>query len=147
MPTMQEVLADNAKRKSLIEDCATLIEEEVRGKGGLSGIAIKTGYKVVKGFKPGFIERTTDSLLDDFADRLQPFVEEAKGKSKPVSSHFVSEKSRIADALLGITDKRAERSSHKAVASAYTKLRPTAKKHVEEAVPGVGRLIEKYTGG
>lgn len=147
MPTMQEVLADNAKRKSLIEDCATLIEEEVRGKGGLSGIAIKTGYKVVKGFKPGFIERTTDSLLDDFAERLQPFVEEAKGKSKSVSSHFVSEKGRIADALLGITDKRAERSSHKTVKSAYTKLRPTAKKHVEEAIPGVGRLIEKYTGG
>ena len=147
MPTMQEVLADNAKRKNLIEDCARLIDDEVKAKGGLSGIAIKTGYKVVKGFKPGFITHTIDNLLDDFADRLQPMVDEAKEKGKPVGSYIAAEKSRAADSLLGITDKRAERSSHKVIKNAYTKLRPTAKKHVEEAIPGVGRLIEKYTGG
>jgi hypothetical protein len=33
------------------------------------------------------------------------------------------------------------------VKGTYLKLRPTAKKHVEEAVPGVGRLVEKHTGG
>lgn len=147
MPTMQEVLADQAKRKNLIQDCALLIDEEVKRKGGLGGMAIKTGYKVVKGFKPGFIERTIDSLIDDFADRLQPIAAEAQEKGKAVADHFVAERSRVADTLLGITDQRAERSSHKTIKNAYTKLRPTAKKHVEEAVPGVGRLIEKYTGG
>ena len=147
MPTMQEVLADEAKRKNLIQDCALLIDEEVKRKGGLGGMAIKTGYKLVKGFKPGFIDRTIDSLLDDFVDRLQPIATEAQDKGKPVAEFFVAERSRVADSLLGITDQRAERSTHRTIKGTYTKLRPTAKKHVEEAIPGVGRLIEKYTGG
>jgi len=142
---MQEVLADQAKRKTLIEDCAQLIDDEVKRKGGISGMAIKTGYKMVKGFKPGFIPRTVDALLDDFASALQPVAQEAQEKGKSVGAYFIQEKSRVADNLLGITDKRAERSSHKTIKNAYEKLRPTAKKHVEEAVPGVGRLIEKYT--
>lgn len=146
MPTMQEVLEDNGKRKALVEDCVRLIEEEVGNKGGISGIAIKTGYKVVKGFKPGFVQHSVDNLIDEFAERLQPIATEAHEKGKPVASYFVAERSRVADTLLGITDKRAQKSSHKVVANAYGKLRPTAKKHVEEAVPGVGKLIEKYTG-
>jgi hypothetical protein len=48
---------------------------------------------------------------------------------------------------LGITDQRAERSNKKVVTSSYYKLRPTGKKHVEEAASGVGRLVEKYTCG
>ncbi len=147
MPTMQEVLSDKSKRKVLIEDCAKLIDEEVHSKGGLSGMAIKTGYKMVKGLKPGFIHDATDSLIDDFAGRLQPIATEAQDKGKTVAAYFESERSRVAEALLGITDKRAERSSHKMVKGTYLKLRPTAKKHVEEAVPGVGRLVEKHTGG
>ena len=147
MPTMQEVLSDKSKRKVLIEDCAKLIDEEVQNKSGLSGMAIKTGYKMVKGLKPGFIPDAVDGLIDSFSEVLQPIATEAQGKGTPVAKYFESERSRVAEALLGITDKRAERSSHKMVKGTYLKLRPTAKKHVEEAVPGVGRLVEKHTGG
>jgi hypothetical protein len=146
MQTLQDVLADKAKRKILIEDCAKLIDDEVQSKSGLSGIAIKTAYKVVKGLKPGFIPDAIDGLIDDFSARLQPIATEAQEKGKAVGAYFVDQRDRVADALLGITDKRAERSSHKVVKSTYLKLRPTAKKHVEDAVPGVGRLIEKHTG-
>ena len=147
MPTMQEVLADTTQRKNLIEDCARLIDDEVQNKGGLGGMAIKAGYKVVKGLKPGFIHEATDSLIDAFAEQLQPIATEAKEKGKPVAAFFDSERSRVAEALLSITDKRAEPSSHKVVKGTYQKLRPTAKKHVEDAVPGVGRLVEKHTAG
>ena len=51
----------------------------------------------------------------------------------------------IAEALLGITDDRAARAPGGVVKKSYEKLRPTAKKHVEEAVPGVARLIDKHT--
>ena len=39
---------------------------------------------------------------------------------------------------------RAERADNKALRSAYQKLRPTAVKHVEAAVPGIGRVIAKH---
>jgi hypothetical protein len=47
----------------------------------------------------------------------------------------------VADALLGITDDRAKRAQNPTLKSAYAKLRPQARKHVEEAVPRLGRTL------
>ena len=44
------------KRAQAIEDCVTLIDGEVKDKGGLSGMAIKAGYAVVNGVKPAFVK-------------------------------------------------------------------------------------------
>ena len=85
-----------------------------------------------------------DNLLDDFAARLDPFYQAVPaGRSLP--AHFVSQGSPIAEALLGITDERAQRAQNQTARKAYDKLRPTAKKHVEAAVPGIARLVEKHT--
>ena len=145
MPKLQDTLTDAARRKLIIADCVTMIDEEVAGKGGISGLGIKAGYKVVKGVKPGFIPEVVDNLLDDFCKNLQPLADEAESKGTSVSSFFVSNKSRVADALLAVTDGRAQKTKHGVVKSMYEKLRPTAKKNVEDAVPRVGTVIEKYT--
>jgi hypothetical protein len=52
--------------------------------------------------------------------------------------------SRTADALLGITDARIEHTSNGVVRGAYNKLRNSAKKDVEEAVPGLAKIIDNY---
>ena len=52
---------------------------------------------------------------------------------------------QVSDALLTISDERAARSTNGTLKKTYEKLRPTGKKHVEAAVPRVGRLIAKYT--
>ena len=145
MATIKDALTDMSTRALLIEDCTKLIDDEVEKKSGLSGVAIKTGYKLVKGLKPGFISEATDKLIDAFSERLQPIVDEAHEKGQGVAAYFESERSRVAEAMLSITDQRAEGASHKAVQSMYLKLRPTAKKHVEQAASGVGRLFEKYS--
>ena len=145
MPTMQEALADTAKRKNIIADCVVVIDEEVADKGGLSGLAIKGAYKIVKGIKPTFITEAVDGLLDDFALRLDPLAKEAADKGAPVPSFFAANKSRVADALLAITDARAQRTRHSIVKGTYEKLRSSAKKNVEDAVPRVARLIDKHT--
>lgn len=146
MTTLQEILADNSRKKNLISDCVVLIDTEVSSKGGLSGIAVKTGYKVVKSIKPGFIEGAVEALLEPFADKLQPVADAAKEKGVSIREHFVVERSRVAEALLSVTDARADRSHHATVKSAYSKLRPSAKKHVEEAIPALGKLVEKHVG-
>jgi hypothetical protein len=144
--TLVEHLTAPGKRKQVISDCALLIDEEVKRKGGLSGLAIKGAFAMVKAVKPGFIEESVDHLLDDFARRLEPFYQSHKtagGRSLP--DHFAGQGSAIADALLGITDERAGRAKNATVKKAYEKLRPSAKKNVEEAVPGIARLVEKHT--
>ena len=65
-------------------------------------------------------------------------------KSGAAASYLVSNKGRVADALLAVTDARAAKSNKGTVKSMYEKLRGSAKKNVEEAVPRLAKLLEKH---
>ena len=84
-------------------------------------------------------------MLDDFVRRLEPFWADAQAKNEPVGALMNARAGEVADALLPISDERAARAKNQGVKKAYEKLRPTGKKHVEAAVPRIGRLIAKYT--
>lgn len=142
MSTLGEIL--EAKKPEVVDDCLHLIESEVDDKGGLSGFAIKAGYKTIKGVKPGFIKQAVHDLLPDFAKALDPLYQEAKTNNTPVGDLFKSNPSRVADALLAITDEKAQRSKSGVVKGTYDKLRGTAKKNVEAAVPRLGSMVQKY---
>lgn len=135
------------RRRQVIADCVALIDEEVGRKGGFSGAAIKLAYSTVKAVKPGFVAEAVDHLLDDFARRLEPFYQahRKQGGARSLPDFMTGESGQVADALLGITDERAARAQGGVVKKSYEKLRPTARKHVEEAVPGIARLIDKHT--
>ncbi len=51
----------------------------------------------------------------------------------------------MAESLLRVTDRRAERASNQTIIKAYRKLRPKGKEHVLIAVPRVGALLDKHT--
>jgi hypothetical protein len=146
MATLTEVLTSDAKKAAVVNDCCTLIDEEVADKGGLSGLAIKAGYGAVKGVKPGFVKNVVTDLLPEFAKVLEPVYADAKSANLPVSAFFVSNSGRVADALLSITDAKAQKSKSGVVKGTYDKLRGTAKKNVEAAVPRLGKLIERHAG-
>jgi hypothetical protein len=145
MATLKELLGSTEKRAALINDSLHVLDAEVEDKGGLSGFAIKTAYKVVKGLSPDFLHKTVDFLMDDFLDALDPLYQEALSKSISPKQHLVANASRVADALLSITDRRAANAKNQSVKSAYEKLRSSAKKHVESAVPRLGELFDKHT--
>ena len=142
--TLKELFGDPSRRQDVVRDCCDLIDQEVKDKSGLSGMAIKAGYAVVNGVKPSFVREAVDHLLDQFADRLDPIYQEAKGAGKPVGEHFAANKGRVADALLAITDERAKRSKSPTVVKTYEKLRGSAKANVEAAMPRLGALVAKY---
>jgi hypothetical protein len=145
MPSLPDVLNAADKKDSVIDDCLALIDAEVADKGGISGLALKAGFGAVKGIKPGFIRNVVTDLLPEFATALDPFYQEAVEKKKKPSEHFVQNSSRVADALLSITDSRAKTAKSGVVRSTYDKLRGTAKKNVEAALPRLGRLVEKHS--
>lgn len=141
------LLKDGSKRPRLLADCERLIEQEVASKGGLSGLAIKGAYKIVCAIKPGIIAEAMDGLLDDFVGRLEPFyAEHRRGGGEPRGfGDFIPRRAgAVADALLGITDDRAQSAKNAAVKSAYDKLRPQAKRYVEDAIPNVGRTLARH---
>jgi hypothetical protein len=137
-------LLNNEKKDAVVSDCCTLIDDEVADKGGLTGLAIKAGFGAVKGIKPGFVRTVVGDLLPEFARTLDPIYQEAKSQGKPVASYFVTNSGRVADALLSITDSKANSAKSGVVKGTYDKLRPSAKKHVESAVPRLGKVVEKY---
>jgi hypothetical protein len=145
MPTLTDILLVPGTRPKVITDCVQVINEEVDSKGGLTGLAVKGAYALVKAVKPGFVTEAVDHMLDDFVKRLEPFWADAQAKNEPVGALLSARAPQVADALLAISDERAARSTNPNLKKAYEKLRPTGKKHVEQAVPRVGRLIGKYT--
>ncbi len=141
------LLADSNKRPRLLDDCVRLIDAEVGSKGGLSGLAIKAAYKIVQAVKPGFVREAMDSLLDDFVKRLEPFYAQHRsggGEPAKFTDALSKRPADVADALLGITDDRAKRAKNPNIKATYDKLRPQAKKHVEEAVPRLGRTLSPH---
>jgi hypothetical protein len=144
MSSLTDILLVPGTRPKVIEDCVRLIDEEVASKGGLSGLAIKGAYAVVKAVKPGFIGESVDHMLDDFVRRLDPFYMEARQKNEPLEPFFSGRAAMVADALLAISDERAARAKNQTVKKAYEKLRPTGKRNVEAAVPRIGRMVAKY---
>ncbi len=144
---VERLLSDKSKRPRLLSDCERLIDEEVQSKSGLTGLAIKGAYKIVSALKPGVIRDVMDGLLDDFVKRLEPLYAQhraANGEPKAFGDFLSKRKSEVADALLGITDDRAKRSNNSTMKGAYERLRPQGKKHVEEAIPRVGRTLSAH---
>jgi hypothetical protein len=144
MSTLNELLLVPGNRPKVIADCVRLIEEEVDSKGGLTGLAVKGAFALVKAVKPGFVAEAVDNMLNDFVARLEPFHAAAQSRNEPTGPYLNARAGEVAEALLAISDERAARAKNATLKKAYEKLRPTGKKHVEAAVPRVGRLIAKY---
>lgn len=142
--TLSETLLDPARRDHAVTTLVNVVEAEVASKGGLSGVALKTGFKAVQKMSPDLVRRAVNGMLPDFATSLQPYWE-ARGES-PFGAYLASHGSVVADSLLSVSDERAQRPNHAAVAKIYNGLRPKAKAQVEEALPRLGTAIESLAG-
>ena len=144
MPNLTEALTEDSKKSAVVDDCMGLIDAEVADKGGLTGLAIKAGYKAVQGVKPGFVRQAVTDLLPEFSRALDPLYQEAKAQGRGVREHFNANAARVADALLSITDEKAMRAKSAMVKGTYDKLRGSAKKNVEAAVPRLAAMLDKH---
>lgn len=144
MATLKERLGGSEKRQQVIDDACRVLDEEVADKSGLGGMAVKAAFAVVKGAKPGFIRQAVDHLLDDFLVCLDPIHQEALQQGKKPGEHLRAEGGRVAEALLAVTDAKAKKAETPVILKTYEKLRPSAKKHVEAAVPRLGQLLDKF---
>ncbi|AIG72964.1 MULTISPECIES: DUF6918 family protein [Amycolatopsis] len=143
--TLKEILLDSSRRPAVVSDFEGLVDAEVSDKGGVSGAVVKTGFAAVKKIKPGIIPAAVDTLLDDFTGALEPFYGDYKAKGgNDFGAYLVGRSDEASDALLSVTDSRAEKSSRDSIKKVYSKLRPNGKKNVEEALPRLGQLIDKH---
>ena len=108
-------------------------------------MAVKTAFGVIKKLHPQIIHMAVNKLIDDFVDAMDPFYDDFQttGASN-LESHWTAKRVELADALLGVTDKRISRAENKTIKKAYSKLRPSGAKHVEAQCP-VSRKLSHDT--
>ncbi len=134
------------KRDELVDECCGLLEEQVSKKKGIRGFAVKTGFTLLKSIKPGVVREIIDGLLDDFIEALDELYQQQQNNaSKQSFTDFMkANPHQIAEQLVGVTDRRAEKSRNTALKKGYEKLRGHAVHSVEEAVPSLADLLDRH---
>ncbi|MEA5466023.1 DUF6918 family protein [Leptothoe sp. PORK10 BA2] len=140
---LSEKIQDQAVRANIAADCAKLIDKQVAAKGGLSGMAMKTAYGVIKGVGAGYIPGAIERLLPDACKALEPMWQEGTATGDPVQ--FLSDHSeRTADSILSVTDARIANTNNGVVSATYKKLRKSVKNDVEAAVPDLAQILSSH---
>ncbi|MCA9564125.1 MAG: hypothetical protein KC561_11585 [Myxococcales bacterium] len=145
MATLREIVWTEEKQPVVLKDCQNLLDSEVKRKSGVSGFAVKAGYKLVKTFKSGFLTKVLQDLIPEFCDALEPLhkrhLEEGKGD---FASYMMAHEDEVSAALLSVTDGKAEKSTNKQIKKMYAKLRPAAERNVADAIPGLARVLQEH---
>jgi hypothetical protein len=146
--TLGQILLAPDTQPHVVADCQLLIDQEVSGKSGVSGTAVKLAYKTVKSFAPGYLHGMVESLLPDMVAQLEPYWDgyTASGASG-FGDYLAKRGDEVSEALVSVTDARAKVSERPVILKAYGAVRGSAAKHVAAALPNVGSLVQKYADG
>jgi Family of unknown function (DUF6918) len=143
--TLHELLLAPDIQPAVVADCLTLIDQEVAGKSGVSGAAIKLAYKTAKAFAKGYLQSTVESLLPDLVTELEPFWADFNASGAAgFGDYLVKRGDEVPEALLSVSDARAKISQRPVIIKAYGTVRGGAAKNIAAALPAVGALVEKY---
>lgn len=144
---LSESLLDDAKRPAFLADAVEVLDAEVSDKGGASGLAVKGGYAAVKKIGPSIVPDALESLAPRLLAQLEPYWQQYRAAGTGTfADHLVAKSDEVAEALLQVTDERAENSTRPALQKVYSSLRSSAKKNVVEALPRVGDLVQRHAG-
>ena len=145
--TLQEILLTPDTRPQVTADCLTLIKQEVSGKSGISGTAVKLAYKTVSTFASGYLQSMVEKLLPDMIAKLEPYWADFNASGASGFGDYLAKRGdEVSEALLSVTDARAQTSERPTILKAYRTVRGGAAKHVKAALPAVGALVQKYAG-
>ncbi|MBX2800904.1 MAG: hypothetical protein KTR31_24700 [Myxococcales bacterium] len=134
-----EAMEDPAKRGAILAGCEKLVQDEVAATTGMSGVALRAGFKAFRSLRPDMLRRALERLVPLFLPVIQRHWE-AAGDRGP-GTHFASRRDDIADELLAVTDGLAERASNRVLVRTYRTLRGRARHYVVAAVPKIPDVV------
>ena len=132
----------------VVADCQRLIDQEVSGKSGVSGTAVKVAYKTVKSLAPGYLQGRVEAYLPELVTQLEPYwADFAASGAADFGDYLVKRGDEVSESLLSVTDARAKTTQRPTILKAYGAIRGSAAKHVAAALPNAGALVQKYAAG
>ncbi len=143
--TLREILLAPGTAPKVLDDCQTLIDQEVADKSGVSGAAIKLAYKTATSFAPGYFRKTLEDMLPQIVDKLEPYwADFSTSGSSEFGDYLHKRGQEVTEDLLSLTDEIAAVSKRPVIIKAYRAVRGSASKNVQAALPRVGDLVMKY---
>ncbi|MDA0267195.1 MAG: hypothetical protein O2890_10400 [Cyanobacteria bacterium] len=139
---LSKIIQDPSVKASIVADCTELMETQVNAKSGITGLALKAAYRVAKSVGASYIPGAVGRLLPALFEVLEPIWEEGVAAGDPVD-YLAQNRSRTADTLLSLTDKRAQ-NSPPLVKSTYNKMRQSVQGDVEAAIPELAKIIGQH---
>jgi hypothetical protein len=147
MATLQQILLTPENQPHVVDDCLTLIDQEVSGKSGVSGTAVKLAYKTANTFASGYLRGMVETLVPEMVGKLEPFwADFAVSGAGDFGDYLVKHGDEVSEALLSVTDAHAAVSTRPTILKAYRAVRGGASKHIVAALPNLGALVQKYAG-
>jgi len=147
MKSLEEMVQDPQMYEAVLQDSARVLDAEVAKKSGISGLAIKGAYKLLKSVKQGkALRKVLEALMPEFIKKVDPHFQryQAEGKGQSWSEFIRPHEDSLADDFLAVTDAKARESDNAQVRKTYEKLRPKARKEVVASMPALAKMIEKY---
>jgi hypothetical protein len=143
---LTETLLAETNRPTVVSDLVDVVNQEVHEKKGVSGMTVKAAVGTVRKVSPNVIGSAIDKMLPDFAMALEPFWADFGG-SGDFGTYLSGRGEEAANALVSVTDQKAENTSRAPLRKAYSALRPRAIDNVTTALPRLGAVIQKHAAG
>ncbi|MBD8507782.1 hypothetical protein HT102_14935 [Hoyosella sp. G463] len=142
--SLREELLSQGNKDAFVAEARAVLDAEVRAKRGPGGMVIKGAYRTVNAVHATFVDGVLRALLPDFLADLQPHWDAFQADSTEDFGQYLAQHGHsAADSLLAVVDRRAAGSSYRSVVKLYGQLRGQAHKHVVQALPAVGELIQR----
>lgn len=147
MSTLSDLLLAPHQRDALISDCAKLIQNQIDNHAPMRRMALKAGISILNSIRQDGLRWAVERMLPEFIAALEPLYGRFKQSNDRDFSLFLRKHSEDAvEALLGAADKRARQVQSAVLRGGYARVRPMARAEVEEALPGLSKLISGYMG-
>jgi Family of unknown function (DUF6918) len=144
LATLQELLLTPEKAPHLIADTKTLVDDQIASKG-ITAAPLKGAYKAVQAFAPGYLQEAITSMLPGMVHQLAPYwADFTTSGGADFGDYLAKRGDEVSESLLAVTDDMASGSGKTAVVKAYQLVRGGASKNIEQALPALGALVQKY---
>lgn len=140
---LADILLAEDYRDTVVAQVSDVVEDQIAKRKGLSGAGIRTALKMAKANRPDILPVVINRLLPDFCEALEPHFQAFLASDETDFPRFVSQREEdIQEAMLSVTDARAEHSQNKTFKKMYRQLRGTAGQEVRAILPRLAVLVQ-----
>lgn len=142
MPQLRDRIMHGPREATVVRECAHMIESFLAGAGGMKGFTLRSALHTAQRARPDLLEQSSRRLLPEFLEALEPYYQDWDPTlESDFAAQLMRHKDAACDAILAVTDARAQRSSNRVVTSIYSRMRDGARKDVERVFPELATLI------